>query len=157
MTTSSITSSRTFEGSRIASIASWFSRIVMIPPTIILILIGARYITNPIHAASPTGVILSTPEALTDTRVVGAIALTVAFAISTSIASFARLRIGHATVFAMMALILMVRFFGFAQDGTTLATGDQKVKVIGEILFLSLNMVGYFVQTYLHSKAALRA
>jgi hypothetical protein len=124
---------------------------------IILIVIGWRYIINPAHAASPTGVILGTPEALTDTRVVGAIALTVAFAIATSIASVGRLRIGHATVVTLMALVLAVRFFGFAQDGTTIATGDQRVKVIGEIVFLSLNAVGYFVQAYWARKNPVQA
>lgn len=130
-------------------IAPWFSRIVMIPPTIIMTLIAFRYIRNPIHAASPTGVALTTPEALTDTRVVGALALTVAFAIAGSVVSFSDLRVGHATVIALMAFILAVRFFGFAEDGTTLAMGDQKVKVIGEAVFLTLNTLGLVLQIYL--------
>jgi hypothetical protein len=157
MTTSSIARSQDLERSRIVSLAPWLSRLVMIPPTIILILVGARYIANPAHGASPTGVILFTPEAVTDTRVVGAIALSVAFAIVTSIASLARLRIGHATVVAVMALILAVRFLGFAHDGTTLATGDQRVKVIGEIVFLSLNTVGFALQTYLARQLRVQA
>jgi len=52
-------------------------------------------------------------------------------------------------VIALMAFILAVRMFGFVQDGTTLAMGDQKVKTIGEAVFLVLNTIGFFLQTYL--------
>jgi hypothetical protein len=132
-------------------IAPWFSRLVMTPPVIIMTLIALRYIRNPIHAASSTGVALTTPEALTDTRVVGALALTIAFAIGGSIVSMSSLRLGHATVIALMGFILAVRFFGFSADGTTLAMGDQKVKVVGELVFLALNALGFFFQTYLQA------
>jgi hypothetical protein len=152
MTTSSITTASRVRTPRMPLLASWLSRIVMIPPTLIMILIGVRYIGNPIHAASPTGVTLSTPEALTDTRVVGALALTVAFVIATSILSPPRLRMGHVTVIALMGFILAVRMFGFAEDGTTLAMGDQRVKTIGEMVFLTLNTLGFILQTYLRKR-----
>jgi hypothetical protein len=128
----------------------------MIPPTLIMILVGFRYIENPAQGASPTGVVLSTPEALTDTRVVGALALTISFAIATSIVSRTRLRIGHAIVIALMVFVLTVRMFGFAMDGTTLATGTQKVKTFGEILFLILNSAGFFLQSYLPRAATVQ-
>src|SRR5579859_3170644 len=128
MDTNSIVTANQAGTSKIVAIAPWLSRIVMIPPTLIMILIGFRYVGNPTQAASPTGVTLSTPEALTDTRVAGALALTVAFAIATSVFSQRRLRMGHAMVIALMALILAVRMFGFVEDGTTFAMGDQKVK-----------------------------
>jgi hypothetical protein len=156
MTTSSTNTANRIGRERLVALAPWLSRVVMAPPILIMILIGLRYIGNPIHAASPRGVALSTPEALTDTRVVGALALTVAFAIAASMVSRRRLRVGHATVVMLMALILAVRFFGFAQDGTTLAMGDQKVKTIGETLFLILNALGFALLTYLPKQAAAR-
>jgi hypothetical protein len=55
---------------------------------------------------------------------------------------------GHTTIAAMMGSILAIRIFGFMHDGTTLAMGDQKVKTIGETIFLTLNAVGYGVQTW---------
>jgi len=119
-----------------------------------MIVIAVRFIGNPIHAASQTGVTLSTPEALTDTRVVGALALTIAFAIASSITSRQRLRMGHAIVIVLMAFILAVRLYGFATDGTTLAMGDQRVKIIGETLFLALNAIGLFLQTYFGKQSA---
>src|SRR5262245_28800113 len=102
-------------------LAGWLSRLFMGLPMLLLILIAFRYITNPMHAASPTGVALNTPEALTDTRVAGALALTIVFALATCFFSPRKLRTGHAIVVAMMTLILAVRMFGFAEDGTTLA------------------------------------
>ena len=50
--------------------APWLSRLVMFPPIIIFTLISVRYFTNPAHAVSGTS--LNTPEAFTDTRVIGA-------------------------------------------------------------------------------------
>jgi len=157
MATNSVTARKEVRSPWFVSLAPWLSRIVMVPPTLIMILIGIRYITNPLHAASPTGVALSTPEALTDTRVAGALALTVAFAIAMSILSFRSLRMGHATVVALMASILAVRLFGFAQDGTTLAMGDQRVKAVGEVLFLMLNTLAFYLQTYVHQKRGVRS
>lgn len=126
------------------SLATWLSRIVMIPPTIIMVLIGTKVIANPTHALAATGVNLTTPEALTDTRATGALALTIAFALAYFLLSRSRLRMGHLMVMAMMGLILAVRIFGFAVDGTTLAMGDQKVKFTGEIVFLILNSIGFW-------------
>jgi hypothetical protein len=149
MTTSSVNRVSGAGSQRLESLGPWLSRIVMIPPTLIMILIGAHYIGNPTHAASATGVTLSTPEALTDTREAGALALTVAFSIAMSVLSRRRLRMGHAIVIALMGFILAVRIFGFAADGTTLAMGDQRVKTIGEMVFLMLNTLGFVLQTRL--------
>jgi len=149
MTTGSVSVAAEITNRGANSLAKWLSRLFMGLPMLLLILIASRYITNPTHAAAPTGVSLSTPEALTDTRVVGALALTIVFAIAVCFFSSTRLRTGHAIVIAMMASILAVRMFAFAEDGTTLAMGDQKVKTIGEVVFLILNVIGLFLQTYL--------
>jgi hypothetical protein len=149
MTTSSFYEAAEMGNRRHSALARWLSRLFLVPPALLLTLIAFRYITNPIHAASPTGVALTTPEALTDTRVVGALALTIAFAIGGCVVSLRRLKLGHVVVIALMAFILAVRMFGFAQDGTTLAMGDQKVKTIGETVFLVLNAIGFVLQSYL--------
>jgi len=136
-------------GSRkVSSIAVGLSRLFMGLPMLLLTVIAFRYITNPTHAAAAKGVALTTPEASTDTRVVGALALTIVFALASCFVSLQRLRTGHAIVMALMFLILAVRMFGFAEDGTTLAMGEQKVKTVGEIVFLLLNTAGYVLQTF---------
>lgn len=152
MASSSISTVNQVERPRIAALAPWLSRIVMGPPVLIMILIAVRCISDPIHAVAATGVTLSTPEALTDMRVIGGLALTIALVIASSIPSLKRLRGGHLTIIALMGLVLAVRLFGFAHDGTTLAMGDQKVKLTGEILFLTLNTLGFIFQTYLRRR-----
>jgi len=137
-------------------LAPWLSRIVMVPPMLIMVLIGLRFITNPSQGAAATGVTLSTPEAITDTRVMGALALTIAFALATFISSRSRLRMGHITIVAMMLLILAVRIFGFAVDGTTLAMGGQKVKFTGELVFLTLNAIALALQTRLSGRSGVQ-
>jgi len=124
MTTTPLNVASQSGNSRVASSATWLSRLVMAPPTLIMIVIDVRYISNPVHAASPTGVALTTPQGLDGYACGGALALTLAFA-------------------------LAVRLFGSAEDGTTLAMGDQRVKTIGEILFLALNTLGFVLQSYL--------
>ena len=128
--------------------ASWISRLVLLPPTILMIVISFRCILDPIHALAPAGTILATPEALTDARVIGGITLTLAAVFASAIFSRRRLKMGHAVVITLMAFVLAVRMFGFSQDGTTLRTGTQRVKTTGEIVFLTLNAIGLVLQTY---------
>jgi hypothetical protein len=146
---SAVNTVQRIKGGRIASLTPWISRFVMIPPTLIMTLIGIRFITNPVHGVAPTGVTLSTPEALTDTRVIGALALTIAGVLASLLVSQKRVREAHAIVVTLMGLILAVRVLGFAVDGTTLATGGQRVKFTGELVFFTLNTFAFSLQTYL--------
>jgi hypothetical protein len=131
-----------------ASIAPWVSRLILIPPILILMMISVRHISDPMHATAAVGVALTTPEALTDTRVVGGITFAIVCLLSWTLLFPSRLRIGHGLVIVLMATVLAVRFFGFAVDGTTLAMGTQKVKAGGEALFLTLNAIGYALQVF---------
>jgi hypothetical protein len=63
---------------------------------------------------------------------------------------------GHITIVAMMLLILAVRIFGFAKDGTTLAMGGQKVKFTGELVFLTLNAIALALQTRLSGRSGVQ-
>jgi len=152
MATSAVNTVHRIESGGIASIASWLSRLVTIPPTLTMALIGIRFIGNPVHGIAATGVTLSTPEAVTDTRVIGALALTIAGVLVSLVVSRRRLRVAHATVVGLMALILAVRIFGFSVDGTTLAMGGQKLKFTGEVVFLTLNTLAFSLQSYLSKR-----
>jgi uncharacterized protein DUF4345 len=125
----------------------WVSRVLLVPPSALLIVIGLRIILDPVHAASPTGVALTTPEALTDTRVMGGLALALALTVASALLSTSRLRLGHGVLALAMGLILAVRLYGFAADGTTLAMGDQRLKTIGEVVLLVLNLAGFAAHT----------
>jgi hypothetical protein len=125
-------------------VAPWLSRLVMSPPIIIFTVISLRYFTNPSRATS--GTTLNTPEAFTDTRVIGAWTLTLLIMLITFLVSNRRLWLGHLQLAFFMAATLIVRIFGFVHDGTTLAMGNQRVITIVEIVFLILNSVGIVFQ-----------
>ena len=129
-------------------LAPWVSRLLLLPPALIVILVSFRYILDPVHGASVTGVTLSTPEAITDTRALGGITLTLAVVLLWSLISRVRLQMEHALVVTLMLLVLSARIFGFVKDGTTIQTGTQKVKTRGEVVFLVLNAAGFALQTY---------
>ena len=111
----------------------------MFPPVIIFTLIMLRYFTNPAHAIS--GIILTTPEAFTDTRVIGAWMLTHLILLITFLPSRERLWLGHLQLVVFMAATLVARIFGFVHDGTTLAMGNQRIITIVEIVFMILNSI----------------
>jgi len=125
--------------------APWLSRLVMLPPVLVFTLISVRFLTNPGHATP--GVTLNTPEAFTDTRVMGAWMITLLIMLITFLVSEARLWLGHLQLALFMGVTLVVRIFGFMNDGTTLAMGNQRPITIVEIVFLTLNTVGFVVQT----------
>jgi hypothetical protein len=127
-------------------LAPWLSRLVMFPPVVIFTLIALRYFTNPTHATS--GTTLNTPEAFTDTRVIGAWILTLLFMLVTFLLAKDRLWLGHLQLAFFMGAALAVRVFGFVNDGTTLATGNQRVITVVEIIFLILNSAGLFLQSH---------
>lgn len=131
-------------------LAPWLSRLVMLPPVLILSVITLRYLTNPAHATS--GTTLNTPEAFTDTRVLGAWTLTLLVMLVTFLLSRTRLWLGHLQLVAFMGITLVVRIFGFTHDGTTLAMGNQRVITIMEIVFLILNTVGLAIQARLFTQ-----
>ena len=132
---------------RLWSLAPWLSRLVMFPPVLVFGLISIRFLTNPGHAIP--GVTLHTPEAFTDTRVMGAWMLTLLMMLIAFLPSDDRLWMGHLQLAAFMGVTLVVRIFGFMNDGTTLAMGNQKPITIVEIVFLLLNVLGLVVQTRL--------
>lgn len=127
------------------SFAPWLSWLVMLPPVLVFTLISIRFFTNPGHATP--GVTLNTPEAFTDTRVIGAWMVTLLSMLITFLFSKDRLWLGHLQLAIFMGMTLVVRIFGFMNDGTTLAMGNQRPITIVEIVFLALNTLGFIAQT----------
>jgi hypothetical protein len=117
----------------------------MFPPVLVFSLIGVHFLAKPGHAIP--GVTLHTPEAYTDTRVIGAWMLTLLTMLITFMVSEERLWLGHLQLATFMGVTLVVRIFGFMNDGTTLAMGNQRSITIAEIIFLLLNTLGFVVQT----------
>ena len=118
----------------------WLSRAFMFPPMMILSLLTVRHLTNP--GGAITGVALKTPEAFTNTRVLGAWILTLLVMQIIFVSSPRRFWLGHLQLAAFMGFTLVTRVFGFLNDGTTLAMGNQRIITIVETVFLILNLIG---------------
>lgn len=116
----------------------------MLPPILVFTLISIRFFTDPGHATP--GVTLNTPEAFTDTRVIGAWIVTLLIMLITFLFSEDRLWLGHLQLAIFMGVTLVVGIFGFMNDGTTLAMGNQRPITIVEIVFLALNTLGFIAQ-----------
>lgn len=129
------------------SFAPLLSRMIMFPPILIFTLVGSRFLHDPGHAIP--GATLNTPQAFTDTRVIGAWFVTLVVMIITYLSSRDRLWLGHLHLAIFIGLTLAVRIFGFMNDGTTLAMGNEARITIVETVFLVLNMLGFFMQTRL--------
>ena len=134
--------------------APWLSRLVMFPPVIIFTAVSLRYFRNP--ASAITGATLSTPEAFTDTRVLGAWTLTLLVMLVTFLFSKERLWLGHLQLAFFMAAVLVTRVFGFLPDGTTLAMGNQRFITIAETVLLTLNALGLLLQMRLRNQSEAR-
>lgn len=136
-------------------LAPWLSRLVMFPPVLIFTAISFRYFTNPAHAVA--GTTLSTPEAFTDTRVLGAWTLTLMIMLVTFLLSKDRLWLGHLQLVFFMGVTLTARVFGFLHDGTTLAMGNQRVITVAEAFLLTLNAVGLLLQIQVRKQSEARS
>ncbi len=136
-------------------LAPWLSRLVMFPPIVILTAISLRYFTNPARAIA--GTTLGTPEAFTDTRVLGAWTLTLLIMLMTFLFSKDRLWLGHLQLAVFMAAALVTRVFGFMHDGTTLAMGNQRFITFVEVILLALNAVGLLLQIQLRNQSEARS
>lgn len=146
MNTSTMNSTTSLTRTRIIwNFTPWLSRLIMLPPALVFTLIGVRFLENPGHATP--GVTLNTPEAFTDTRVLGAWMVTLVTMLIAFLLSEHRLWLGHLQLTVLMGATLAVRIFGFINDGTTLAMGNQRTITIIEIVFLALNTLGLVVQT----------
>lgn len=135
--------------------APWLSRLVMFPPVVIFTAISFRYFTNPARAIA--GTTLGTPEAFTDTRVLGAWTLTLLIMLITFLFSKDRLWLGHLQLAVFMAAALVTRVFGFMHDGTTLAMGNQRFITFVEVILLALNAVGLLLQIHLRNQPEARS
>ncbi len=136
------------------ALSPWLSRFVMFPPVVVFSLISVRFLTNPDRAVP--GITLHTPEAFTDTRAMGAWMLTLLTLLITFMISEERLWLGHLQLTTFMGVTLVVRIFGFINDGTTLAMGNERSITIVEIVFLLLNTMGLVVQTRLLKASRVR-
>jgi hypothetical protein len=97
----------------------WFNRLLLTAVTLIMTMIAARNLWDPIGATRPIGMVLSTPTAITVARVgFGGFPLGVAVVLLGSLVS-ERLLSGLYFLLAVMGAATMARIQGIVLDGPT--------------------------------------
>ena len=140
---------------RFQAIAPWLSRMVMMPPAVILTLLSFRLLARTAEAVP--GATLNTPESFTDMRVPAAWLLTLLVLLLMFISNRRRLWLAHLQLCLFMGLTLAVRIYGFVHDGTTLAMGNQLRITIAESVFLVLNLAGLALQSYVSKQSTVQS
>jgi hypothetical protein len=114
--------------------ASWLTRIVLLFATLLFAMIGRKYVFDPVSAVHDAGIQLTTPMALTTMRAsFGAFPLACAVVILTCLVSSARNRVGLWFIAILNGVVLSVRFYGIATDGTL--AENQLVLTAETVLF----------------------
>jgi hypothetical protein len=80
-------------------------------------LIAVRYIARPVQTEAPHKIVLGSPEAITNTRVSGAVFLAMALLLAASIASRQRRRDGVLLLAIFSLALTLVRILGLIVDG----------------------------------------
>jgi hypothetical protein len=123
---------------KLSRLAPWLSRLVLLAVTFILIMIGRKFIGDPVGAAEASNIVLGSPLALTNMRAsFGAFPLGCAIFALLCLLSPHRRLIGLSFVAILIGTALAVRTFGVVADGT-LTESLRLLIVEGVLLGLSL-------------------
>src|SRR5262252_2499175 len=116
----------------------WISRVLLVFPIGLFGFIGWRYFANPISTAGLDLIVLGSPAAVTDMRVIGALffacGLIAAFYLSTE-----RLLAGLGFVLTVLGVVSAARAFGLWTDGPAPGTVS---KLTTELVLLTIFIVG---------------
>ncbi len=125
-------------------LAPWLTRLVLLAPTIIFIVIATRYLANPVGAAAAQGIVLPPGLGVTIARVgLGGFPLGCAIFLATCLLSDRRLVIGLTFVSIMASVVLAVRVFGMLADSTVQANLRL---VRAEIGLLAITVMGLILE-----------
>jgi hypothetical protein len=123
---------------KISRIAPWLSLFVLLAATFILVMIGRKFIGDPVGAAEASNMVLGSPLAVTNMRAsFGAFPLGCAIFTFLCLLSAARRLTGLFFVAIIIGTALIVRMFGVMADGT-LAESLRLLVAEGVLLGLSL-------------------
>jgi hypothetical protein len=122
----------------------WLNRLILLAPLVIIAVITARIITDPVRSAAEHGMTLDSPVGLTNYRS-GNGGIFLAFAIFTiSCLVFTRRHLtGLSFLALMMGVVLAVRGVSVVIDGTL---REQLSLLVAEAVFLTLSVVGVFLE-----------
>src|SRR4249920_3917593 len=128
----------------ISRLGLWQGRVVLLAATVIFMLIGLRYLINPVTAASEFKILLGSATAITNMRVgFGAFPLGFAIIVFSCLISTRRLLRGLFFVGTIIVVATVVRIYGAVMDGTT----PETHKVLRPEIALSiLSVVGIVLE-----------
>ena len=123
----------------------WINRLVLLFPTAIFTLIGLRSISDPVHAAAESGIVLDSPLAVTIMRV-GFGGFPLAFAIITfaCLISTRRHLIGLSLVATVVAVLLVIRIVAVTIDHTA---SLNAMLLRAEAILLTVVTAGLLMET----------
>src|SRR6476646_10841621 len=99
--------------------APWLTRLILLPPTLIFMLIATRYVAHPVASAAAQGIVLPPGLGVTIARVgLGGFPLGCSIFLATCLLSSRRLLTGLVFVGIMVGVVLAVRVLGMAADST---------------------------------------
>jgi hypothetical protein len=124
--------------------APWFSRLVLLAATLVLVMIGRKFILDPVGAAAASNMTLGSPLAITNLRAsFGAFPLGCAIFVLICLLSAGRRVTGLTFVATIVGTALAVRLFGIATDGTL---SDSLRVLIAEGMLLTLSIAAIFAE-----------
>jgi hypothetical protein len=142
---------------KISRVAPWLSRFVLLAATLILLMIGRKFIGDPVGAGEASNIVLGSPLAVTNMRAsFGAFPLGCAIFAFLCLLTGGRRLLGLSFVATIIGTALAVRIFGVITDGTL--TESLRL-LVAEGILLSLSVVailGEFSIPQYDAKANLR-
>lgn len=120
----------------------WFTRVLLIPPTLIFALVASRHILHPVESAAAVGIAFNSALGVTISRV-GLGGFPLACSIFTLYCLVSRrVSTGLGFVFTLVSVVLGVRVFGMLADGTV---QESLHLVRAETILLVLFVAGLFL------------
>ena len=138
----------------LSRLSPWLARLVILAVAALFAMISYKFVSDPQHAAAASGITLDSAIGTTNTRAgFGGFPLGFAVLLVFSLFSSRRLLAALAAIATLAAVILTVRLYGAAQDGTF---GESAHLLIPEAAILAVSLAAALMETRrraLHAQA----
>jgi hypothetical protein len=125
-------------------LSPWLSRLVILAVAALFAMISFKFVVDPQHAAAAAGITLDSAIGTTNTRAgFGGFPLGFAVLLAFSLFSSRRLLATLAAIATLAAVILAVRLYGAAQDGTF---GESAHLLIPEAAILVVSLAAALME-----------
>jgi hypothetical protein len=126
-------------------LSPWLSRLVILAVAGLFTMISIKFVLDPQHAAASSGITLDTAIGTTNTRAgFGGFPLGIAALLLFCLFSSRRMLAALASIATLAGVILAVRVYGAAQDGTF---GQSAHLLIPETVILAVSLLAVLMET----------